>query len=135
MTEGRSDRPADGRSIATRAKEASPDRDDCSACHLLPGVQMLAAPGRGHDFEVSLALSDDYKQSVLSVTVWMIKKEDEDHMSLDLSASPDLKSPYTLTNGNMDTAPTMEPSCTTAPHHTRALWPSSLRITPMMTFT
>lgn len=52
-----------------------------------------------------------------------------------LQASPDLKSPQTLTNGNMDTAPTMEPNCTTAPHHTRALWPSSRRITPMMTFT
>lgn len=35
----------------------------------------------------------------------------------------------------MATAPTIEPNCTTAPHHTRALWPSSLKMIPMMTFT
>lgn len=52
-----------------------------------------------------------------------------------LQGSPEVKSPYTLTNGNIDMAPIIEPSCTTAPHQTRALWPSSRRIMPMITFT
>lgn len=30
-------------------------------------------------------MSDDYKQTVLSITFRMIKKEDEDHMRVDLS--------------------------------------------------
>ena len=52
-----------------------------------------------------------------------------------LHGSPEAKKSNTLTNGNMTMAPTNDPSCTTAPHHTSALWPSSRRITAMITFT
>lgn len=42
------------RSRETTAKQAISNRNDCSACHFLPGGHMHTAPGRGHDLEVSL---------------------------------------------------------------------------------
>lgn len=56
-------------------------------------------------------------------------------VQFELQGSPDEKKLYTLIIGNMVTEPSREPSCTTAPHHTRALWPSSRRMTPMITLT
>lgn len=40
-----------------------------------------------------------------------------------LQGSPDEKKLKTLTRGNTVTAPSRDPNCTTAPHHTRALCP------------